>query len=117
MYDVLPMQVLHSQANVNEYLPDKVLDKMRFLFLDVTAQIMVVTILHHNVNEGVLNERIKVANDEVAVESSHQIDLHQRINRFCFHRCRRVYYLYHVALVCEKSTLLCALRGLHVNAF
>ena len=111
MYNIFPMQVLQSQANVNEYLPDKVLNKMRFLFLDVTAQIMVVTILHHNVDEGVLNERIKVANDEVAVESSHQIDLHQRINRVCFHRCRRVYNLYHVALVCEKSPLLCALGG------
>ena len=101
MYDVLPVQILHSQANVYKYFPNKVLNKMRFLLLYVTAQIMVVTILHHYVDKSVLDERIEVTNDEVAVQSRHQINLHQRINRICLHRCRCVNHLYHVALVCE----------------
>jgi hypothetical protein len=56
MNDVLSVQILYPQTNVNEYFPDKILDKVRLLLLHVAAEIMVVAILHHYIDVGVLNE-------------------------------------------------------------
>jgi hypothetical protein len=39
---------------MDEYFPDKVLDKVSLLFLDITAEVMVMAVFHHYVYVGVL---------------------------------------------------------------
>lgn len=62
---VFSVQILNPQTNVDEYFPNEVLYKVRLLLLDVAAEIMVVAILHHYVDVGVLNKRIEVTNNKM----------------------------------------------------
>ena len=102
---------------MNENFPDKVLDEMSFLFFDVWAQIMLRAILHHYVNGLVIDEWIEVPHYKMIIKASHQVDLHQRVNRICLLLGWGVDHLDYVALVSEECALFGAFWGGHVNAF
>lgn len=101
MYDIFRVQILDPQANVNEYFPHEVFNEVSFLFFYVTAQVVVVAVLHHYVYVSVVNKGVEVTNNEVAVEPCHQIDLCQRVDRIRLHLSRGVNHLNHVALISQ----------------
>jgi hypothetical protein len=56
------VQIISSEADVYEYLPDKVFNQtFTVLLFNVAAQIMVLTVLHHDVDLIIENKRVDVA--------------------------------------------------------
>jgi len=77
------VKVVDSETNVYKNFPHEVLDEMCLLLLNVAAEVMVLAVLHHDVDEGVLDEAVEVTNNKVRVESRHQLDLHQSLDCVC----------------------------------
>ena len=66
MDDVLGMQILETQSNVNEYLPNDVVHKrLAFLLLliDVVVEIAQLAVFYNYIYLLVVDETIEVSND------------------------------------------------------
>jgi len=87
---------------VNEYFPYKVLDKiLSVLLFNVAIQIAVLAILHHNINLGIHNERIKISYNEVTVEVRQQLNFNQGFHGGVLLHFVSVNHFYNVALISD----------------
>lgn len=118
MYDITTVQIIDSKTDVNENFPNKVLNKiLAVLFLDVTIQVPMLTILHHDVYLGIHNERVKISNDEVAVEVSQQLNLYQGFQSGVFLHFGGINHLYDIALISNKTPDFFTITTLHIDTF
>jgi hypothetical protein len=103
---------------MNENFPNKILNKiLAVLFLDVTIQVPMLTIFHHNVYLGIHDERVKISNNKVAVEVSQQLNLYQGFHSGVFLHFGGINYLYDITLVSNKTPDLFSITTLHVDTF
>lgn len=65
MEDLVLVDVLKAEADLQEELPDfLLLQGLLVLCLQEHRQVPVVTILHHDMQSAILDERILILNDE-----------------------------------------------------
>ena len=76
MDDILGVQVVQTQAYMNEHLPDKVSGKWSsILLLYACAKITMLTILHDDVDTGRCDEGVKIPNHKMGVDFCQGRDL------------------------------------------
>ena len=68
MHKILTVQVVNTEADVNEDFPNKILSQfLSSLLLLVRRQVLILTVLHNNVQLRVVDVAVDIAHDEVRV--------------------------------------------------
>lgn len=75
MDDIPLVQVVNTKAYVNEHFPDEVIShRPSVLLLDQAVEVVVLAVLHHDVDLRVHNKRVEVAHNEVTVDCAQEIN-------------------------------------------
>jgi len=68
MHKILTVQVVNTKADVNEDFPNKILSQfLSSLLLLISREILILTVLHNNVQLRVVDVAVDIAHDEVRV--------------------------------------------------
>lgn len=83
MNNVFAVQIVDSQAKLNEHLPNEIFNQgLAILLADKRIQIPMLAILLDDVDGGAVNERVIIAHYVMRVKLTHYLDLLQ-----CFECC------------------------------
>ena len=99
------VQVVHTQANVNEHLPKKVVrEELSLLLLDGSAEVAMLAVLHDYANGLLCDKTVVVADHEMAVYLRHDLDLLHRLECHILRQYTHIDLLDHVVLICVHLT-------------
>ena len=99
------VQVVHTQANVNEHLPKKVVrEELSLLLLDGSAEVAMLAVLHDYANGLLCDKTVVVADYEMAVYLRHDLDLLHRLECHILRQYTHIDLLDHVVLICVHLT-------------
>ena len=88
---------------MNENFPQEVVcERLAFLLLDRIREVTILTILHHNADGLLSNERVKVADNEMTIDLRHDLDLEHRLVSGFFRQHADIDLLDHVRLVFDQ---------------
>lgn len=98
--DVFAVQVMHAQAQLDEHLPDKVLDQILAVLLpNVSVQVSMLAELLNDVYRRPVNERVVVANHIVRVQLAQYLDFLQGFERSFFRQKSGVDFFDNIVLI------------------
>ena len=70
------VQVVHTEANMNEYFPEEVVrEELAFLFLYRGVEVTMLAMFHDDTNGLLSNKTVIVTNDEMTINLCHDLNL------------------------------------------
>jgi hypothetical protein len=118
MHEILRMQMVYTEAYMDEDFPNKVLSQLlASLLLLVCRQVLILTVLHHYIEFGVVDVAVNVAHNEVRVYRLENFYLVKKVFLLLFTHLFRLYFLHHVVLASLQPSQLIQLINicLHIH--
>ena len=103
MYHVSCVQIMHTETNVDENFPKKVVSKgFAILLLDSCAKISMLTVFHDDAYRGSLSDKaIIIANDEMRIDFRHDRHFLHGVESFFFRQSFDINFFNDISLFSE----------------